>query len=754
MIKLLQNKHSKKAILFSGTIFLLCVLVCGGYIYKFRQSMRAEIISTSKSSCSIGAQILAERFEGYRDLVEQGALRIEKNGARNDELISEILSEYEKAGKFKQAFYYRLDGTLLMSNGQTTTAISAGEDVNFDGMDFSDGAVVTARFDQNRRPQDIIAVAPIRQDGVRVGYLLGSRPADGEQLVPVSDYYDIRPVFYIVREDGQVISKYVELGEETEELEDVSNINLALEGLERLTYQQEQEVKLLAEGLQQGTAGCASLTLNDGDYNLVYVPITDITGWSIITVIPEVSVMQMVGTQIKSAIFAWGFILLLVLLLVIYINMSTMQSGKTIESIAYSDDLTCAKNLNYFTKKAMELIQTEKKLPYLVAQFDISGFRYINEAFGHERGDEILRTIAQYGEETFGSKEVFARSTADQFAVLMVDFEDIEHRMDNFSARINEYARNIDVSFPIILRTGYYRVKKGDRDISEMIDKANVARKTIQRDAKLWTVAYSEQMQRDIRIREEIESSMEQALEHGEFRVYLQPKYDILENRIAGAEALVRWIKADGTMVYPDQFIPIFEQNGFVERLDFYMLEEICKRLRSIRKEGLKVGPISVNQSRILLMNPDYVRKVQRILKKYAVPKDTIELELTETVFFDEKERIIAVMNELKQNDVVWDIDDFGSGFSSLNLLKDVPFDCLKIDRGFFSETSDSETSKLILRKIVEMADGLKVQCICEGVETEEQVELLRSIGCRYAQGFLYSKPIPLEEFIEKYVAE
>jgi EAL domain-containing protein (putative c-di-GMP-specific phosphodiesterase class I) len=153
-------------------------------------------------------------------------------------------------------------------------------------------------------------------------------------------------------------------------------------------------------------------------------------------------------------------------------------------------------------------------------------------------------------------------------------------------------------------------------------------------------------------------------------------------------------------------------------------------------------------------MNPEYVKKVKKILKKYNIPKDMIELELTETVFLDEREKMISVMRELKSHDLILDIDDFGSGYSSLNLLKDVPFDILKIDREFFSETSTSETSMLILRKIVEMADGLGVSCICEGVETKEQEIFLKEIGCRYAQGYLYSKPMPSKEFIDKYVSK
>lgn len=240
-------------------------------------------------------------------------------------------------------------------------------------------------------------------------------------------------------------------------------------------------------------------------------------------------------------------------------------------------------------------------------------------------------------------------------------------------------------------------------------------------------------------------------MEHGEFKVFLQPKMDVQKNQLAGAEALVRWIKMDGTMVYPDEFMAVFEANGFVEKLDFYMLDQVCKMQKRLEAQGYELVPISVNQSQMLLKNPNYVEKVMDVIKANDVARELIELELTETAFFGDTERLVDIMNRLRDEKCRIDIDDFGSGYSSLNMIKDIPFDILKIDRMFFSD-SNSGTGKIILEKIVEMAQAMGVDCICEGVETPEQEDLLRKIGCRYAQGYLYSKPIPMEEFIEKFM--
>ena len=244
---------------------------------------------------------------------------------------------------------------------------------------------------------------------------------------------------------------------------------------------------------------------------------------------------------------------------------------------------------------------------------------------------------------------------------------------------------------------------------------------------------------------------MDEAWENGEFHPYLQPKWNMATDQISGAEALIRWIDEKGNIIPPDEFIPVFERNGFIEHIDFYMLDEVCKYIRQMIDEGREVYPVSINQSRYLLYDPNYIMKVQEIMLKYRVPKGLIELEITETVFFNEKERMLDVMRNLKEFNMNLSIDDFGSGYSSLNLLRDIPFDVLKIDRGFLDESVQSDSGKWILRKIVEMAEGLHLKVICEGVETHEQVEMLLDIGCIYAQGYLYSRPIPIEEFMEKY---
>ena len=393
-------------------------------------------------------------------------------------------------------------------------------------------------------------------------------------------------------------------------------------------------------------------------------------------------------------------------------------------------------------------------MPFLIHRMDVSNFRYINEAYGHVRADELLKIIIEEATALFYSKELCVRMNADQFVMLTKNTQDLEERFFVFTDKVNARALDIGIRYPIKFKRGVYQVKNKEYDINLLIDKANAARKTLTGDEKECTAYYSEKLVVDMRKVDKIESEMETALFNGEFKMFIQPKWDIVKDHLYGGEALVRWMKEDGTMVYPNDFVPVFERNGFVEQLDFFMLESACQLIRNNINEGREIYPISVNQSRVLLHNPTYIGRVSEMLQRYDIPKGYIELEITETVLFTERAKMLTILKELKEREVLLSMDDFGSGYSSLNMLKDFPFDVLKIDREFFSESIASESSTWILRKIIEMANGLGIRVICEGVETKEQVEMLQKIGCRYVQGYYYSKPIPAEKFVETYCKE
>ncbi|MEG2679862.1 MAG: EAL domain-containing protein, partial [Oscillospiraceae bacterium] len=242
--------------------------------------------------------------------------------------------------------------------------------------------------------------------------------------------------------------------------------------------------------------------------------------------------------------------------------------------------------------------------------------------------------------------------------------------------------------------------------------------------------------------------SMEQALEKGEFEMYLQPKYELEHNTIGGAEALVRWISPIKGIIYPNDFIPLFERNGFVVRLDLYMFEQACQLLQYWKDSGITPVPISVNMSRVHLNDPDFLDRYKDIFSHYDFPAKLLEIELTESMVFDDVARLSEVIGKVKEIGFTCSLDDFGSGYSSLNLLKDIPVDVLKLDRSFFYSTNEDETqSRHVVGNIVDLAKKLHMQTVSEGIETLEWVDYLRSVKCDMVQGYVFAKPMPVAQF-------
>ncbi len=280
-----------------------------------------------------------------------------------------------------------------------------------------------------------------------------------------------------------------------------------------------------------------------------------------------------------------------------------------------------------------------------------------------------------------------------------------------------------------------------------LIDRANIAAKVKGKYEHSYSF-FNEDTRNRLYKEKRLEDNMNKALEKGEFIVYYQPKYSLGDvNEIEGAEALIRWNSPEFGFISPIDFIPLFEKNGFIVNIDMFVFEEVCKTLNKWINKGYTPVPISVNMSRVHLYRDNFIENITDLISKYNISPEFIELELTESVVFDNLNILIDIMKKIKEIGFLISMDDFGSGYSSLNLLKDLSFDILKLDRGFLIETTDTKRGKIIISKIVEMAKAIDIKVICEGVETYEQVEFLKEIGCDKVQGYLFAKPMVLDEF-------
>jgi len=374
-------------------------------------------------------------------------------------------------------------------------------------------------------------------------------------------------------------------------------------------------------------------------------------------------------------------------------------------------------------------------LDYAIIYSGFHNFQFVNDTYGYAIGDAILKRFGKFLQEELRSGKSYARVTGDQF-VCLVRCDNLYNAKELFTACCKRFCNSMERDVGItnlIITSGISYVRRDiSTSISTSMDNANLARKSIKEKAETNCQIFLEELRLNVGEKMRVTANMTKAMENEEFHVYLQPKVDLLTNCIVGAEALVRWIGQDKKIIPPDAFIPIFEENGFVTQIDFYVLQKVLIYLVQRIVRGLPVVPISVNFSRRHQDNPQFVPDILALLKEYGVPCNLIEVEVTESVFMSDISKLHKNIEALKANNILISIDDFGSGYSSLNVLGSVSADIIKIDKVFL-DSIDSQGKK-ILKHLVPMIKELGFKTIAEGVETIEQVHLLQSIGCEMAQ--------------------
>lgn len=374
-------------------------------------------------------------------------------------------------------------------------------------------------------------------------------------------------------------------------------------------------------------------------------------------------------------------------------------------------------------------------------QFDIRRFKIINDLYGEKFGDEILDFIEKQLQEMCQENHFFVNLSSDVFMIVME--YDLEEELEAF---IHLLEHRISSFKNVKLQTvyGVYTVDDRNMEMRQMEDRASMARKAAKQNLLSNISFYKEQFKESLYNRKFIEENMQAAIIERQFKMYLQPKYSIAKNEIIGAEALVRWKHPERGMIYPNEFIPIIEENGFIKKVDYYMWEEVCRFIKKCLLDNVDCCPISVNVSRIHLQDDDCIYVLSELIKKYDIPKNLLELEITETV---DDPQVSMMALHLKEIGYTLLMDDFGSGYSSLNILLETPFDMIKLDKKFVENMMVSSKGRIILEQVVLMANQLNLGILAEGVETKEQIEQLKRMGCDQVQGFYYARPMPNEAF-------
>ncbi|WP_304509798.1 EAL domain-containing protein [Anaerotignum sp.] len=405
-------------------------------------------------------------------------------------------------------------------------------------------------------------------------------------------------------------------------------------------------------------------------------------------------------------------------------------------------------NKNAFHRYTAKMLQKYPDKKFVLIRWDIDNFKVYNDWFGTEAGDAYLKKIGDFFqkyEEKNASIKTYARYDADHFVCCQeaegFDPEDITKIIDDYMTDLKT------IDFEYTSRVGLYLITDPNLDVALMCDRALLALRSIKDSYGKRYAWFDDSMRETLLEQQEILNEMELALKDGQFIPYLQPQYNYETGKLVGAEALVRWEHPRKGTIIPNRFIPLFERNGFISRLDEYMWEQICIILKRWQDSAMPLVPISVNVSRRDIYNPHLVENIVTLLSKYNLEPSLLHLEITESAYTQNAEQLVNTVNLLRNHGLEVHMDDFGSGYSSLNMLQNVPVDILKLDMKFMGNDYKNERSGNVLNAVVRMATALRLPVLAEGVETKEQADFLKSIGCLLMQGYFFSRPMMIADF-------
>ncbi len=390
---------------------------------------------------------------------------------------------------------------------------------------------------------------------------------------------------------------------------------------------------------------------------------------------------------------------------------------------------------------------------YAVA-IDISNFRYINNIYGLLEGDRFLSGFAR--ECCFGEHIVCAtRTHSDHFLLLLEDSHDVNEVVNQIASRHQTFIQRFKQHFSLVtlhMNVGLYALAHGDKDIVLALDKAQSARKQNKGNFNCPILIYTESLNQKYCEESKILPIFEKALENKDILVYMQPKIDVSSGKLVGMEALARLRDTDGTIIPPSVFIPILEKTGRIIELDRYMAEASAELISKWIRQDIKPIPISINLSRIHFQSNDFLTRFTDKIEECNIPTEFIELEITENIFFENAKHIFEKICELKESGYKVSMDDFGAGYSSLNLIGILPVDVIKLDKGFLRDGLQAVRGKTIIKGLISILNEVGLGIVCEGVETREEEKMLKEYGCSIIQGFLYDGPLPISDFEKKYM--
>ncbi len=778
-IKRIKKFHLWPTILINtiATAFLIIIILY--FMYSYITNILQSKISTSTEVMNKYSDIVETFFTEGSDCAHKYARLVEANCDLNDRTsIKKQLVLLKETGDFSNIGVAFLDGSV--ESAEDTITDVSNETFFKETLDGKSGIYFLDTFDN----ESILFTAPLYkgQEIYAVLYLSNSRNLTSKKSE--ASLWDYPDAYYILNQKNEVVA-YVGTPPEDFNYQTILEkgvISKTENPLDvRHFFNSSFRDNMILEGNIENTLEDEGSEFSDDSYismDIWYE--TKLTGnldtYKTFAFRKETLDSISLTDLLLSFVLA-GILMVGPMFFMLVYTIMQLVTNYRLSRLLYFDPATGGNNFLHFKLVSEKLLKKRKNQNHEFAfvSFDVNKFRVFNEIHGHEQGDELLEKIYLYLKKNLRKQEPFARYAADQFSVILsIDTQ------ASALARVEQILKELSNIYPnenLMYSAGIYTVLDKKMSIERMNNFAIFAKDTL-KDNQTCNISTFDSKMRDELVKEhELEELMQKALDRHEFAVYLQPKYNVTDQTLSGAEALVRWISPEKGFISPGDFIPIFERNGFILKLDDYMLKEVALLQRRWLDEKKTLVPISVNISRAHFTDNNLAMHICEVVDQYKVPHELIELELTESAFFDDKKSLINTVNQLREFGFRVSMDDFGSGYSSLNSLKDLPLDIIKLDGEFFrnsnimsnaehssdvehnsagenvsrsenfSRSENVSRSETVITDTIQLAKHLDMVIVAEGIETKEQVAFLERIGCDMIQGFYFAKPMPIADY-------
>ena len=724
----------KKKLIFVFFITLIITIISSviylGYIQKLiNENTYKNLGELTKQDASNIENKLQEDIRILNNICSE----ISNNNIKEIKKMFEIYNRNAGKYKFTRMAVMKVDGTTITSDN---AIVDLSEEIEYF---FKNEDIKVSRSRKSKVDMQEINIysKQINVEKTPFVIMLIVETEEYERLFKTS-IYNGNSYEYIITKQGGIIANSANYENTKNIYEDLKNI---------VKGKNKSIIDNIKEDIEEKINGQNIIKILDNKYYVSYTNI-DVTNWTLFIITPESIISKETKQILKISLLVSILIIFGITFVSLYIIFLNIKKKKELYNLAYIDPITKLGNYYYLLEQGEKSLKNSQNISKYVIILDIEKFKSFNKHYGHTVGNKLLVQIGKKLNNILkGYNKIICRLSNDIFGIVIQTNNPIDELLERIWESISKISIE-EATYAVYPVIGVYKCIDNEK-ILNAIDKASIAHDTIIGKYNKKYALFDEDMEHKILEEHQIEEIMEDALEKNEFEVYYQPKIDIKDEKVVSAEALVRW-KRNGKTISPATFIPLFEKNMFILKLDLYVYKQVCKDLSKWKKSTIGNLNISINISKEHFNDMKFMEEYTKIANEYKIEKNQIELEITESASLSSDINLIEIMKKIKENGFKISLDDFGTGYSSLNMLQDMPIDVIKIDKSFIDKIENKKID--LIKYIVQIARELKVKTVAEGVENKGQVEYLKKIGCDMVQGYYYSKPLSSEAF-EKYVS-